>query len=57
MRKQRRRAKCKTPEKLAYRFEGEARRAATDAAAQYHHAMEAYACPSCAFWHITKVKR
>lgn len=57
MRIQRRRKRCHTPEKIVYRFEGEARHAATEAAAQYHHAMDAYRCSSCGFWHITKVKR
>jgi hypothetical protein len=52
----RRRARCHTPEKDHYRYPAEAQAAAVAASAQYGHPMEAYECPTCEEWHITRVK-
>lgn len=56
MNNRKRRARCHTPGKDAYRFQAEAERAAREAAAGYGYEMRAYECEGCRRWHITKVK-
>lgn len=57
MNNRKRHARCHTPDKIPYRYEGEARRAAADAAAGYGYAIDYYECRTCGFWHLTKAKR
>lgn len=56
MGERRRRARCHTPDKDRYRYQPEAERAAINASAWLRAPMEAYECPSCGWWHLTRVK-